>query len=131
MMAFPYERVKDQIVAIAAAQNLDMEVGSTGPLLGIGVVMKDVTLRTRPDPGKKASVIPIERARIDVSPLAQLRGEFAYNLDVDGARRAHRGRRTRRDGPGAAPKVGPTRSRWPSCRGSRMPSTCRWPGAWI
>jgi type II secretion system protein N len=83
MMAFPYERVKDQIVAIAAAQGLDMEVGSTGPTFGIGVVLKDVLLRTRPDPGKKASLIPIERARIEVSPLAQLRGEFAYNLDVD------------------------------------------------
>jgi type II secretion system protein N len=83
MMAFPYERVKDQIVAIAAAQGMDMEVGSTGPTFGIGVVLKDVTLRTRPDPGKKASLIPIERAAIEVSPLAQLRGEFAFNLDVN------------------------------------------------
>jgi type II secretion system protein N len=83
MLAFPYDRVKDQIVAIAAAQNLDMEVGSTGPVLGMGVLLKDVTLRTRPEPGKKASIIPIERARIDVSPLAQLRGEFAYTLGVD------------------------------------------------
>jgi type II secretion system protein N len=82
MMAFPYDRVKDQIVSIAAAQGMDMEVGSAGPTFGIGVVLKDVTLRTRPDPGKKANLIPIERAAIQVSPLAQLRGEFAYNLDV-------------------------------------------------
>ncbi len=82
MMAFPYDRVKDQLVALAAAQNLDMEVGSTGPTLGIGVVMKDITLRTRPEAGKKGSLISVERARIDVSPLAQIRGELAYNLDV-------------------------------------------------
>jgi type II secretion system protein N len=83
MMAFPYDRVKDQIVAIAATQNLDMEVGSTGPTMGIGVVLKDVTLRKRPEPGKKASIIAIDRARINVSPLAQLRGELAYTLALD------------------------------------------------
>jgi type II secretion system protein N len=83
MMAFPYERVKDQIVAVAAAQNVDMEVGSTGPIMGIGVALKDVTVRTRPDPGKKANLIAIERARIEVSPLAQLRGELAYSVDLD------------------------------------------------
>jgi type II secretion system protein N len=82
MLSFPYDRVKDQIVAMAASQNMDMEVGSTGPTLGIGVVLKDVTLRTRPEPGKKANLIAVDRARIEVSPLAQLRGEFAYNLDV-------------------------------------------------
>jgi type II secretion system protein N len=82
MLAFPYERVKDQIVAIAATQNVEMEVGSTGPTFGVGVVLKDVTLRTRPEPGKKASFIAIERANIEVSPLAQLRGEFAYSLDL-------------------------------------------------
>ena len=48
MFAFPYERVKDTVVAQAAAANLDLEVGSTGPLFGFGVVMKDVVLRTRP-----------------------------------------------------------------------------------
>ncbi len=82
-LAFPYDRVKDQIVAIAAAQNLDMEVGSTGPVLGMGVMLKDVTLRTRPEPGKKASLIPIERARLEVSPMAQLRGELAYTMELD------------------------------------------------
>jgi type II secretion system protein N len=83
MLAFPYDRVKDQIVAMAAAQNLDMEVGSTGPIFGMGVALEDITVRTRPEPGKKASLIPIERARIEVSPLAQLRGEFAYSLGLD------------------------------------------------
>jgi type II secretion system protein N len=82
MLAFPYEKVRDQIVAIAAAQNLDVQVGSTGPTFGFGVVLEDVTVRTRPEPGKRPSVIPVERARIDVSPLAQLRGEFAYSLEI-------------------------------------------------
>ena len=47
------------------------------------MVLKDVTLRTRPEAGKKANLIAIDRARIDVSPLAQLRGELAYSLDLD------------------------------------------------
>jgi type II secretion system protein N len=84
MLSFPYERVKDQVVAQAAAAGLDMEVGSTGPVLGIGVLMKEVTLRTRPEPGKKASVIPIERARLTASPLASLRGEAAYQMQAVG-----------------------------------------------
>ena len=35
-------------------------------------------VRTRPEPGKKASVIAIDEARVSVSPLAQLQGELAY-----------------------------------------------------
>ena len=83
-LAFPYDRVKDQLVAVAAAGNLDMDVGSTGPLLGFGVLMKDVTLRTRPELGKKPSVITIEQARLKSSPLAGLREQLmAYDISLD------------------------------------------------
>jgi type II secretion system protein N len=83
-LAFPYERVKDQIIAVAAAFNLDMDVGSTGPMLGFGVVMKDVTLRTRPELGKKASVMSVEEARLGSSPLGPLRSRLMdYDISLD------------------------------------------------
>jgi type II secretion system protein N len=83
-MAFPYDRVKDQIVAAAAAFNMDMDVGSTGPMLGFGVVMKDVTLRTRPELGKKASVMTIDQARLASSPLAGVRERLMdYDIQLD------------------------------------------------
>lgn len=82
-ISFPYERVKDQIVAAAAVFGLDMDVGSTGPMLGFGVVMKDVTLRTRPEPGKKASVVTIDKARLGTSPLAGMQERIDYDIGLD------------------------------------------------
>jgi type II secretion system protein N len=82
MLAFPYERVKDTVVAQAAAANLDVEVGSTGPLLGFGVVMKDVVVRTRPALGEKPAVMSIEEARLSSSPLVGLKGQTAYDNTV-------------------------------------------------
>ena len=90
MVAFPYERVKDNLVAVASAFNMDMDVGSTGPMLGFGVVMKDVTLRTRPDATtsgggrKKASVITIDTARLGSSPLVGVGDRVMdYNISLD------------------------------------------------
>jgi hypothetical protein len=82
MLAFPYERVKDTVVAQAAAANLDLEVGSTGPLFGFGVVMKDVVLRTRPALGEKPSVMSIQEARLSSSPFVGLKGQTAYDNTV-------------------------------------------------
>ena len=95
MIAFPYERVKDNLVAVASSFNIDMDVGSTGPMLGFGVVMKDVTLRTRPDPTpaggekKRPSVITIDAARLGSSPLMGLRErlmDYTISLDTMGGR---------------------------------------------
>ena len=83
MMAFPYDKVKDQLVAQAAAANLDMDVGSTGPLLGFGVSMKDVTLRTRPAVGQKPAVIPIQEARLSQTPLSGMNNEWDYDVALE------------------------------------------------
>jgi type II secretion system protein N len=82
VFAFPYDRIKDQVVAIASTQNLDVDVGNAGPVFGVGVGLDEVMVRTRPEPGKKASVLQIDQARVYVSPLAQLRGVLAYEMDL-------------------------------------------------
>ena len=80
--AFPYDRIKDQLIAVASTQNLDVEVGSAGPVFGMGVALDEILVRSRPDPGQKASVLQIDKARVHVSPLAQLQGVLAYNVDL-------------------------------------------------
>ena len=77
--AFPYDRI-EQIVAAASAQNMDVEVGSAGPRFGVGVALKDISIRTRAEAPRKPTRIHIDAADIGVSPLAQLRGEVDYSL---------------------------------------------------
>jgi type II secretion system protein N len=83
MLSFPYDRLKEQIIAMAAAQNLDVEVGSAGPAFGIGVSLKDVNVRGRAEAGKRPPHMRIEEATINVSPLAQLRGDVGYSMSLD------------------------------------------------
>ena len=84
MLSFPFDRITEQIVAVAASRDLDLEVGSAGPAFGIGVALKDVKLSARTDPGKKpAWVMNIAQARIGVSPLAEMRGDIAYTIWLD------------------------------------------------
>jgi type II secretion system protein N len=82
VLAFPYDRIKDQVIAIASTQNLDVDVGSAGPVFGMGVAFDEVVVRTRPEPGHKASLLQIDKAKVHVSPLAQLRGVLAYDVDM-------------------------------------------------
>ena len=83
VLAFPYDRIKDQLITMAAAQNLDVKVEHAGPVFGLGVALDDVSVRSRPEPGKKASLLAIDHARVHVSPLAQLRGQLAYDLALE------------------------------------------------
>lgn len=83
VLSFPYDRVKEQIVAIAATQDLDVEVGEAGPMFGIGLALADVQVATRPELGKKPTRLLIPSAKIGVSPLAQMRGELAYSVAVE------------------------------------------------
>jgi type II secretion system protein N len=81
--AFPYDRVKEQLIGMAASQSLDMTVGKAGPVFGLGIALDEVMLRTRPEPGKKASALVIDRASVHASPLAMLQGAQAYELALD------------------------------------------------
>ena len=83
VLSFPYDQVKDYLIRVAAGHRIDLQVGHAGPILGFGMKMEDVFLRTRPEPGKKPMGVSIEKAKATVSPLAQLRGIQAVDLDID------------------------------------------------
>ncbi len=83
VLAFPFDRVKDLLIASASAQNMDLEIGSAGPTFGVGMALKDIVLQTRPQDGSKPTRLRIEQARATISPLAQLRGEMDVSLWVE------------------------------------------------
>ncbi|HEY0709817.1 MAG TPA: type II secretion system protein GspN [Polyangia bacterium] len=83
ILAFPYDRIKDQVIARGAAQGYDVRVESAGPVFGVGVAMDNITVRSRPTPGTKASVFEIDSARVHVSPLAQLLGTLAFDVALE------------------------------------------------
>src|SRR5260370_660841 len=66
---FPYDRAKDVAVAMAAAQGLDVEIGSVGRAFGFGVTFKDIVVRTRPVTGKPTR-FAVDSARVTLSPRA-------------------------------------------------------------
>lgn len=82
-LSFPYHRVKDQIVAMAAQQNLDVEIGEAGPALGIGLALGDIRIATRPLDGSKPLRFQIESATVTIAPLAHLRGEQAFSVAAE------------------------------------------------
>src|SRR4051812_49635744 len=79
-ISFPYHRVKDQVVAMAAMQDLDVEIDSAGPILGVGIAFEDITVNTRPTDASKPTRLKIDRARVSLSPLARLFGDEAVSL---------------------------------------------------
>jgi len=68
---FPYGRAKEVAISMAAAQDLDVEIGSAGPVLGLGVTFKDIRVSTRPPTGKPTRFI-VDTARVTVSPFSLL-----------------------------------------------------------
>jgi type II secretion system protein N len=82
-LAFPYDRVKDLVVAMAAMNGLDLDVGEAGPGLGMGVALGDITVKTRPADGSKPTQLQVPQAYIAFSPLASLMGEEAYDISAD------------------------------------------------
>lgn len=83
VLFFPYGRIKEQVVAMLAMQNLDAEIEEAGPTLGVGVSLSNIKIATRPTDGSKPSRFTIDSARVTMSPLASLRGEEAYDLSAD------------------------------------------------
>ncbi len=81
-LSFPFERVRDQIIALCAERNIDLEVGSVGPTFGVGMAFGDIRLKTRPTDGGKPTQLQIDKAKVTLSPLAQLGGETAINVSV-------------------------------------------------
>jgi type II secretion system protein N len=83
-LSFPFERIKDQVTALAAQKDLDVDIGWAGPLFGVGVAFHDIAVsKHASDTAKKARPLRIDEARVRVSPLARLFGETSVNLSAD------------------------------------------------
>jgi type II secretion system protein N len=86
-LSFPSQRAKDVAIRIAASKDLDVEIGSASPALGLGVVFRDIRVRTRPATGKPTR-FTIESARIALSPWSLLSStkSFTVSLEAFGGR---------------------------------------------
>jgi type II secretion system protein N len=80
---FPYGRAKEVAISMAAAQDLDIEIGSAGPVfLGLGVTFKDIRVSTRPTTGKPTRFI-VDSARVTVSPFSLLGSSRSLHVSMD------------------------------------------------
>lgn len=83
VLAFPYERAKDRIIALLAAQNLDAEIRGAGPTLGIGLRLDEIVIRTRVIPPARPTRLIVDRARVLVSALGALLGRPGVRVEAD------------------------------------------------
>ena len=84
MFCFPYERVRDMAVAIAARNGIDLEVASVGPSFPFGILFEDLRLRSRAaPPGGKPPQARLDSARLGMIPLFLSRGS-SFDADVVG-----------------------------------------------
>jgi type II secretion system protein N len=70
-LSFPAERAKEVAIRMAAARDLDVEIGSASPAFGLGVVFRDILVRTKPATGKPTR-FTVSEARVSVSPWSLL-----------------------------------------------------------
>jgi type II secretion system protein N len=80
---FPYQRIKEVVTATASQRDLDVDIGSAGPILGVGIAFHDILVQNRPTDGTKPIRLRIDSARVTVSPLARLMGDEAYSFSAD------------------------------------------------
>src|SRR3569623_604853 len=69
--SFPSQRAKEVAMRVAASKDLDVEIGSASPAFGLGVIFRDIHVRTGPPTGKPTR-FTIESARIALSPWSLL-----------------------------------------------------------
>jgi type II secretion system protein N len=80
--SFPSERAKEVAIRTAAARDLDLEIGSASPAFGLGVVFRDILVRTRPATGKPTR-FTIESARLSVSPWSLLSSSKTITISLE------------------------------------------------
>jgi len=80
---FPYDRVKERVIAIAGQFGYEMDVAEVGPLLGVGVRFSDITIRSHAVPPAKPTRMTMERASVRFSPFALLRGATQMSIAAD------------------------------------------------
>jgi len=81
-MSFPSQRAKDVAIRVAASKDLDVEIGSASPAFGLGVVFRDIRVRTRPTTGKPTR-FTIESARIALSPWSVLSSSKTFTINLE------------------------------------------------
>ena len=80
--SFPSERAKQVAIRLAATRDLDVDIGSASPALGLGVVFRDIHVRTKPATGKPAR-FTIDSARIGVSPFSLLSATKTVTVSLE------------------------------------------------
>ncbi|MFL5304686.1 MAG: type II secretion system protein GspN, partial [Polyangia bacterium] len=80
--SFPSQRAKDVAIRVAASKDLDVEIGSASPAFGLGVVFRDIRVRTRPTTGKPTR-FTIESARIALSPWSVLSSSKTFTINLE------------------------------------------------
>lgn len=83
VLSFPFDRLKDLAIAMASTQNLDVEIGTLGPALGVGVSLADVRVQTRPTDGKKPTRIVITSAQGTYSLFYRLLGRNVVSVSAE------------------------------------------------
>ena len=81
-VCFPSQRAKEVAIRLAAAQDLDVEIGSASPAFGLGVVFRDILVRTRPPTGKPTR-FTIDSARIALSPWSLLSSNKTVTVSLE------------------------------------------------
>jgi type II secretion system protein N len=84
-VAFPYDKIKEMAVALAARQNIDLKIASAGPAFGPGLRFLDVVVATRPSPAPGATPTQLRMAEVTIRvlPLALLSGQSAVGVSID------------------------------------------------
>jgi type II secretion system protein N len=80
---FPYGRVKEQLVALAAQRDVELQIASAGPLLGVGIAFHDIDVIRRAAAGQKSKPLRIDEARVHLAPLRRLLGENAVRISAE------------------------------------------------
>ncbi len=80
---FPYGQIGNLAETMASNAGYDLEIDDIGPTFGIGVLMSDIKLKTRPTDGTKPQQFLIESARVTTNPLTNLLGGISYHVVAD------------------------------------------------
>jgi type II secretion system protein N len=70
MFCFPYDRVKEMAIAMAAQAGVELEIATAGPAFPLGVSFEDIRVRPRPAvPLSKPIQIHLDSARVPFLPI--------------------------------------------------------------
>lgn len=81
---FPYDRVRELAIAVAATQGYDVEIASVGPAFPLALSFDEVRVRSRvTTPGGKPARVNFDHARASLLPML-FSGGSAFDLELEG-----------------------------------------------